>query len=96
MRANRIQPPWRFGDSRVLRRGCPACGSTKVARMLMGLPGFSEDLERRIENGEVYLGGCVISMGDDGHPTDPERWCTACGTHWGRWVGPQSDWPRNL
>ena len=56
---------------------CPECGSGRVARILYGLPHFSEELERKLEAGEVVLGGCMIS--DD----DPTRQCAECGHRWG-------------
>ena len=95
MRADRIKPPWTFADPRVIRRGCPACGSTKVAMVRMGLPAFSEQLERDLEAGKIRLGGCsIVGDIDTGHSINPERYCNDCGTGWGRWVGPQSAWPR--
>ena len=94
MRANQIKPPWQFDDPRVIRRGCPSCGSTSVARISMGLPAFSEELERALASGKLRLGGCVIEFDiETGHSSDPERYCNACGTAWGRWVGPQCAWP---
>lgn len=57
---------------------CPDCGSGKVARILYGLPEFDDELERKIEAGEVVLGGCVIT-GDD-----PTRCYLECRHRWGR------------
>lgn len=94
MRADRIQPPWRFDDPRVIRRGCPACGSTSVARVLMGMIAWSV-VERDVNTGKIALGGCdILYDHETGHPTSPERMCNRCGTEWGRWVGPQCRWPR--
>ena len=87
MRANQIQPPWRFDDPHVIRRGCPSCGSTKVARVEMGLHGYSDELQEALEAGTLQLGGCMITYDiDTGHSSDPERYCNDCGTAWGRWV----------
>ena len=63
---------------------------------MMGMPGFTEDLEREFNEGRVQFGGCVITYDIDngGHSSDPERVCNSCGTEWGRWVAPQSPWPR--
>src|SRR5438067_1968271 len=95
MKANQLQPPWRFDDSRVIRRGCPACGSTKIARVRMGMYFISQELERQFEAGKIRFGGCVIAYdADTGHSMNPERYCNACGTEWGRWVGPQCAWPK--
>jgi hypothetical protein len=52
---------------------CPTCGSPRVARILYGLPAFSEELERALQEGTVALGGCVVT-GDD-----PDWRCLACG-----------------
>jgi hypothetical protein len=93
MTANLINPPWAYGDPRAICRGCPACGSTNVARTLFGLPAFTEDLESALAMGKIVLGGCMIEIDETGHSQQPERYCNACGTGWGRWVGPQSMWP---
>jgi hypothetical protein len=59
---------------------CPACRSPTVARIQYGLPMFTAELEKNLEEGRVVLGGCVI-FGDD-----PEWQCKACGHQWGRIV----------
>ena len=56
---------------------CPKCGSNKVARILYGLPDFSEELERKLGAGEIVLGGCTV-FGDD-----PTWHCNDCGHRWG-------------
>lgn len=56
---------------------CPKCGSKKVAAILYGLPDFSDELERKLDAGEVVLGGCIIS--DD----DPLWRCVECQHRWG-------------
>ena len=40
---------------------CPRCGSERIAEMLYGMPAFDDDLKRRLDSKEVYLGGCCIS-----------------------------------
>ncbi len=55
---------------------CPKCGSPKIAVYQYGMPAYSADVERRIREGKVVLGGCVISI--DG--TMPRWVCTGCGT----------------
>ena len=54
-------------------RKCPECGSGPVARIMYGMPAFSEELERELREGKISLGGCCVS--DD----DPDWECTACG-----------------
>ncbi|WP_203329171.1 hypothetical protein [Candidatus Laterigemmans baculatus] len=49
---------------------CPKCGGQPVARIVYGLPHFSDELEQEIQSGKTVLGGCCIS-GDD-----PEWQCT--------------------
>jgi hypothetical protein len=57
---------------------CPACRSPRVARIQYGLPTFSPELEKDLDEGKVILGGCVM-FGDD-----PEWHCMACRHRWGR------------
>lgn len=52
---------------------CPHCGSSAIAEILYGMPAFSEELQRDLENKRIVLGGCMI-MGDD-----PEHYCWGCG-----------------
>lgn len=51
---------------------CPKCGSDRVAPILYGLPVFDEDLKRKIESEEIYLGGCCVGN------ADPQFHCFAC------------------
>jgi hypothetical protein len=55
------------------RHRCPWCGSRAVARVLYGMPAYDADLERKIESGELTLGGCVVNG------EQPEMHCNACG-----------------
>jgi hypothetical protein len=57
---------------------CPDCGSDRVASILYGLPGFTGDLKRRLDAGEVILGGCCVS------DYDPIWQCIKCQHRWGR------------
>ena len=52
---------------------CPKCGSKRVAPILYGMPAYDEELERKINSEEVYLGGCIISG------SDPQYHCFGCG-----------------
>lgn len=54
-------------------RKCPECGQAPLASILYGMPAFDEELERKMDEGRITLGGCCIS--DD----DPARECTHCG-----------------
>ena len=52
---------------------CPKCGSKRVAPILYGMPAYDEELQRQLENEELYLGGCLMS--EDA----PEYHCFECG-----------------
>ncbi len=61
---------------------CPYCGSTDTARILYGMPAFSDELQKKLDSGKVHLGGCCL-MGiktEDGEmiQTDPKRYCNHC------------------
>lgn len=61
----------RFEERRKPRK-CPACGASPVASILWGEPAFTPELEKKMEEGRVSLGGCCI-------PGDPPMWtCTKC------------------
>jgi len=52
---------------------CPECGKSPLATVLYGLPAFSDELEQKINEGMVILGGCCIDF-------DDSAWeCTQCG-----------------
>jgi DNA-directed RNA polymerase subunit RPC12/RpoP len=52
---------------------CPDCGASPVASVLYGLPAMDEELDGKIEQGLVALGGCIVT-GDD-----PQWRCVRCG-----------------
>ena len=52
---------------------CPQCKSNKVANILYGMPGFSEELEKDLEESKIILGGCCIDV------NDPSWKCVDCG-----------------
>jgi hypothetical protein len=60
--------------SKIKPTKCPKCSSTRVARIQYGYPVISEEDRRKIDAGEIILGGCFIS-GDD-----PKWECADCGT----------------
>ena len=63
----------RYGDS----SHCPACKSTKVARILMGYVRHpSEALQKDLDEGRVIRGGCCVT-GDD-----PDYFCHHCRYRW--------------
>ncbi len=60
---------------------CPYCGSKSTARILYGMPAFSEELEKKIADGKISIGGCkLMSVEIDGEyvQTNPKRICNTC------------------
>ncbi|MCU0239495.1 MAG: hypothetical protein MUC29_08640 [Pyrinomonadaceae bacterium] len=39
---------------------CPKCKSENIAKIIYGLFDLDEKLQKKIENGEVVLGGCEM------------------------------------
>jgi hypothetical protein len=56
-------------------RVCPKCGSSRVAPIVYGLPGW--DLAEDERKGLVVLGGCCVGEGD------PIWACFGCDHRWG-------------
>ena len=61
---------------------CPYCGSKNTARILYGMPVFSDELQAKLDSGKLHLGGCCISGVRDSNGSmialDPERYCNDC------------------
>ena len=51
---------------------CPHCGSKNTAHIMYGLPDFSPGLIKRLDEGRLRLGGCVLSFGSG------DRFCNEC------------------
>lgn len=47
---------------------CPRCNSTRIADIAYGLFTPNEELDRKIQSGEIILGGCTFNE-------DSPRWC---------------------
>jgi hypothetical protein len=69
------------GDSSVMKtsfsgkpRKCPNCGSRKIAAYLYGMPAYTPDLEKELQQGTIALGGCSIGA------EMPEWVCIDCKT----------------
>ena len=60
---------------------CPKCGSKNIAKYMYGLPLFSDELLKDIDNGKIKLGGCIV-MEDA-----PKYHCNDCKEDFGcfRW-----------
>lgn len=60
---------------------CPRCGSTDTARYIYGYPAFSEEMQKKLDEGKWTLGGCCISSVDVNGvsvQTMPARRCNKC------------------
>ena len=60
-------------------RKCPKCGFSPVASILYGMPACDEELERKLEDKSLVLGGCVVGY------DDPKWQCTSCGKEFYEW-----------
>lgn len=66
---------------------CSKCDSHKVARIIYGMPDFTERLEKLEEQGKIVFGGCSVSG------NDPKYECTECGTgYYKRPTGKDPNW----
>ena len=66
---------------------CPYCGSKSTARILYGLPAFSEELQKKLDSGKISLGGCMtfeIPVNGEMVQTNPARVCNDCKKEFGR------------
>ena len=61
---------------------CPNCKSKNVAKILYGEPASSETLMKKVKEGKIYIGGCLIEM------PAPKYHCNDCGKEWGELVNP--------
>lgn len=52
---------------------CPSCGERPVATILYGIPAFNRELEQKLNEGRIVIGGCIAT--DD----DPVWECSECG-----------------
>jgi hypothetical protein len=59
----------------MLKKKCPACGSTNTVKILYGMP--THEAFEAAERGEIVLGGCCVS------DTNPTRHCKDCGQGFG-------------
>lgn len=58
---------------------CPECGSENVAEVLYGMPAYDEELQAKIDAGDVVLNGCEFAFGEPMHPYE----CLDCGIRFG-------------
>ena len=65
---------------------CPFCGSKYTARIIYEVSALGEELQERLDEGKIALGGCCIrSVPVNGEPvqTDPARVCNDCKIKFG-------------
>jgi hypothetical protein len=53
------------------------CESERIASILYGMPTFSQELQRELDEGRTALGGCCLS------PDNPKWQCADCGHQMG-------------
>ena len=65
---------------------CPRCGSKDTARILYGMPVFSDELQEKMDAGKIVLGGCCISLINVNGMNvmwQPSRHCNHCKKDFG-------------
>ena len=60
-----------------MKRRCPHCGDKSPAPILYGMPAFGPELEQKIADHKIVLGGCVLIEGA------PEYYCFHCKKEFG-------------
>lgn len=65
---------------------CPECGSFNIAEIRWGMPAFTEELQKALDEGRVVLGGCCIAL------DDPKYECNACRYRFGKSGFAALDW----
>lgn len=66
---------------------CPHCGSTDTARYLYGYPAFNEEMQKKLDEGKMVLGGCcidVVHVNDQRVTIMPTRRCNKCKKDFGK------------
>ena len=63
---------------------CPSCGSTNTAKILYGMPAFSDELQLELREGLTVIGGCCILVDEDGNNVSPTHRCNTCGNEFVR------------
>ncbi len=56
-----------------MMKKCPKCGSRRVAPILYGMPVFDDEMQKQLDNEQLYLGGCCVTE------HDPQYHCFECG-----------------
>lgn len=56
---------------------CPHCGSHNIAEILWGMPVYSDEFQKALDEGKVVLGGCCVSF------DSAKYYCNVCETEFG-------------
>ena len=65
----------------------PHCGSTNTARYLNGYPAFNEELQKKLDERKMVLGGCcinIVHVNDRRVEVMPTRRCNKCKKDFGK------------
>jgi predicted RNA-binding Zn-ribbon protein involved in translation (DUF1610 family) len=57
------------------RKICPNCGARNLAKILYGYPIYDEEMRKKIDDGEICVGGCCEL--EDG----AKYMCNECGVY---------------
>lgn len=66
---------------------CPRCGSKNVAEILYGMPAYDDELQKKLDEGKIVLGGCCICTADiNGKQVEvtPSMHCNDCKKDFGK------------
>lgn len=55
-------------------RACPVCGFSPVASIQYGKPVMTPELEKKLQEGRIAIGGCCVSQ------DSPDWMCSSCET----------------
>ena len=56
---------------------CPLCNNKNIATIFWGYPSDMKELEKEIDEGDIVLGGCMVT------DHDPKWECNSCHHRWG-------------
>ncbi len=73
-------------DNKRAQIKCPCCGSTDTAKIIFGMPAFSERMKEKLDKKKWALGGCIVSsvkVGNQEVYIDPQRICNKCKKEFG-------------
>lgn len=57
---------------------CQKCKSKNCAEIIYGLPAFDSEMEKRLEEKKIILGGCCVMLDENGKEMNPRYHCNEC------------------